>query len=76
MDQLFSTFIDNITLTILRQIGLDANKLSETRNVIRSRIKKCPLFTEKLDLRNVVQLKESFSDFVDECLYDVLDRIV
>ena len=76
MQFFFQQFVDNITYAIIKQIGLDANKLSETRNVVRNRMKNCPLFTQDLFFNNVNELKESINSFIDSCLEEVLEKIV
>ena len=72
----FSNLINNISYTILQQIGLDTNKMWEANNVIRERVMQCPLFMKSLDLQHINELKEAFNDFIDDCIEEVLKRII
>ena len=69
-------FITNIAQSIFNQIGLDRDKYSAVKNVVRENLYDCFLFREDLIIKSIKDFEEDIKMFIDKCLNDVLETLV
>ena len=66
----------NIARTIFNEIGLDTDKLYVVRNVVHEKLQISPLFTTEIYDLNIIKLSDMLSDFINDCIEEILWRIV